>query len=149
MSIYSGGKMLRFNQIIKISGLVLIFAVNSFAGEKEITDMINQYLNNAKGGEIGVVEDLISDDADFIRINNIINQKKIHSKSDFLEIVKSGKFCNWASETNVRLVDFQENIAVAQIEYKNSKLIQKEYLTVVLSDDEWEIVNSVCSLSKK
>jgi hypothetical protein len=141
--------MLKFSQIIKIFGITILFSFNAFAADNAVNDMLNQYLKNAKMGEITTVDNFISDDAEFIRINNIINKKNNHSKSDFLDIVKSGKFCNWASETNVKMVDVSGDIAVAHVEYKNSKLVQNEYLTLLFADNEWKIVNSVCSLSKK
>lgn len=141
--------MLKFNQVIKILGVVILFSVNSFAADNAVNDMVNQYLSSAKKGEISTFENFISEDAEFTRINNIINERNSHSKSDFLDIVKSGKFCNWASETNVKLVDVSGDIAVAHVEYKNSKLVQNEYLTLLLDDNEWKIVHSVCSLSKK
>lgn len=141
--------MLKLDQIIKILAVVILFSVNSFAADNAVNDMVNQYLNSAKKGEISSFENFISDDAEFTRINNIINKRNNHSKSDFLDIVKSGQFCNWASETNVKLVDVSGDIAVAHVEYKNSKLVQNEYLTILLADNEWKIVHSVCSLSKK
>lgn len=141
--------MSKFSQIIKIFGVLIVFSMNAFASDNAVNDMVNQYLKNAKMGEISTVDNFISDDAEFIRINNIINKMDNHSKSDFLDIVKSGKFCNWASETNVKMVDVSGDIAVAHVEYKNSKLVQNEYLTLLFADNEWKIVNSVCSLSKK
>lgn len=141
--------MSKFSQIVKIFGVVLLFSINSFAADNAVTDMVNQYLKSAKTGELATVDNFISEDAEFTRINNIINKMNNHSKSDFLDIVKSGQFCNWASETNVKFVDVSGDIAVAHLEYASSKLIQNEYLTLIFSDNEWKIVNSVCSLSKK
>ena len=128
--------------------LLALFAITTFAGEKEVKDVVNQYLTTAKGKEVKAMDKIVSENADFIRINNIINKSENHNKSDFLDIVKSGKFCSWASTTDVKIVDEKENIAVVSVEYKSAKLVQNEYITLVLTDGNWEIVNSVCSLSK-
>jgi len=141
--------MKKNNLTVKIFVLLALFAITTFAGEKEVTDVVNQYLTTAKGKEVKAIDKIVSENADFIKINNIINKRENHNKSDFLDIVKSGTFCNWASATNVKLVDEQENIAVAYVEYESEKLVQNEYITLVLTDGNWEIVNSVCSLSKK
>ena len=143
------GKMKKNNGTVKVFVLMALFAITTFAGEKEVTDVVNQYLTATKGKEVKAIDKIVSENADFIRINNIINKRENHNKSDFLDIVKSGKFYSWSSTTNVKLVDQQETIAVAYIEYESKKLVQNEYITLVLSDGNWEIVNSVCSLSKK
>lgn len=141
--------MRKNNGTVKVFALMALFAITTFAGEKEVTDVVNQYLTAAKGKEVNAIDKIVSESADFISINNIINKRENHNKSEFLDIVKSGKFGSWTNTTNVKLVDQQETIAVAYIEYESKKLVQNEYITLVLSDGNWEIVNSVYSLSKK
>ncbi len=141
--------MKKNNRTVTVFVLMALFAITTFAGEKEVTDVVNQYLMAAKGKEVKAIDKIVSESADFISINNIINKRENYNKSDFLDIVKSGKFGSWTSTTNVKLVDQQETIAVAYIKYECKKLVQKEYITLVLSDGNWEIVNSVYSLSKK
>lgn len=137
------------NQASKILLVITFFTSAVFAGEKEVSNAVNLYVKNAKAKEVSAVEKMIDNNADFIRMNNIINEKKMYGKGDFLDIVKSGTFCTWASDMNVKVLDYQNDMALACIEYENSKLIQKEYLTLVFNNDNWQIVSSVCSLSKK
>lgn len=136
-------------QASKILLAITFFSSVVLAGEKDVTDMVNLYVKNAKEKEVSAVDKMIDDNANFIRMNNIISEKQIFGKGDFLDIVKSGTFCTWANEMNVKVLDYQNDMALASIEYENSKLVQREYLTLVNNNDHWQIVNSVCSLSKK
>lgn len=141
--------MKRLNGVFVVFGMMVMLSVMSFASEKDVTDKVNEYVKTAKAKEVKAVKDLLSDKAGFIRVNSIINKKNVHDKGEFLDLVKAGNFCNWSTETNVKVVDVKENMAMATVEYTNKKLIQTEYLTLLLNEGNWEIVNSVCSLSKK
>lgn len=141
--------MKRLNGGFLVFVMMVLLSVMSFASEKDVTDKVNEYVNTAKNKEVKVVDKLVSDDANFVRINSIINKKNVHSKSDFLDLVKDGNVCSWASDTNVNIIEVQNSMAVASVEYSNKRLVQTEYLTLVLNDGNWEIVNSVSSLAKK
>lgn len=141
--------MKRLSNLFMIFIVMVLLSAMNFANEQDVTTLVNEYIKTAKAKEVKVVDKFLSDNADFIRINSIINKRNVHDKDDFLDLVKAGNFCNWSTETNVKIVDVKDNMAMATIEYANNKLIQTEYLTLVLNEGNWEIVNSVCSLSKK
>lgn len=141
--------MKRLNGGFLVFGMMVLLSVMSFGSEKDVTDKVNEYVKTAKSKEVKAVDKLVSDDADFIHINSIINKKNVNDKNDFLALVKAGNVCSWASDTNVKIIEVNSSMAVASVEYSNKRLVQTEYLTLVLNDGNWEIVNSVSSLAKK
>jgi Putative lumazine-binding len=141
--------MEKLNQAILIL-LVLIFGVsNLFANEKEVTARINQYLSAINEMETTVLDNLVNDEAIITIINKIVGKKELLSEKDYMKIVKSGKVGGWVRSTDVKIVSLQNELAIAYIESESNKLIRKEFLTLVIEDGNWEIVNSVSSLSKK
>jgi Putative lumazine-binding len=140
--------MKSLNQVFVIFGMMVLLSVSSFASEKDVTDLVNEYVRSVKEKEVKSVDKLINDDANFIKINTIINKKNVNDKDEFLKVVKSGHFCSSATETNVNIVEYQDAMAIACVEYESNKIVVKEFLTLVLSEGNWEVVNSVCSLKK-
>lgn len=141
--------MKKLNQAILILAILILGVTNSFANEKEVTDKINQYLGDIKAKETTALANFINDNTNFTMINNILGKKELLNEKDYLQSVKTGKVGIWVTSTDVKLVDLREEFAIAYIESESEKLIRKEYLTLVLADGNWEIVNSVSSLSKK
>jgi Putative lumazine-binding len=140
--------MKRLNQVFVIFGMMVLLSVSSFANEKDVTDLVNEYIRGVKEKEVKSVDKLINDDANFIKINTIINKKNVNDKDEFLKVVKAGHFCSSATETNVKIVEYEDAMAIACVDYEGNRIVVKEFLTLVLSEGKWEVVNSVCSLKK-
>lgn len=141
--------MRKLNQGILILSILFLAFTSMFASENAVTDKVNQYLDAVKAKEASTLEDFVNSEANFIVINNILGKKELLSDDDYLKEVKAGKIGLWVTSSEVKFVDLKDKLAVAYIESENTKLIRKEYLTLVLEDGNWEIVNSVSSLSKK
>ena len=90
--------MKHLNDSLKIFAIMSLFVINTFAGEREVTNRVNEYINTTKSKDMTLIGNMISDNAEFIRVNKILNQKEVGNKSDFLKNVQSGKFCGWASK---------------------------------------------------
>jgi len=141
--------MKTLNQTMLILTILIVGITTSFASENAVTDKVNQYLNAVKAKEASTLDDFVNSEANFIVINNILGKKELLSENDYLKDVKTGKIGLWVASSEIKFVDLKDKLAVAYIESENKKLIRKEYLTLVLEDGNWEIVNSVSSLSKK
>ena len=66
--------MKSLNSFIKCISLLVIFGINLFASEDVVTKKVNEYLNTIKAKDLKVAESMIDDEADFIRVNKIINK---------------------------------------------------------------------------
>ena len=135
--------------LIPILVVSIFSSINVFASDDVITEKVNTYLKAMKESDTKVFDNLISDEADFIKINQIMNSTEITDKEDFLNIIKKKNLNSFAKNITIKIIDVQDAMAVALVEYQNNRIIKKEYLTFVNTDDNWEIMNSVCSLSKK
>lgn len=141
--------MNKLNKVL-LAMVILIFGVtNSFAAENEVTNKINEYLNALNEKETTVLDNLVNDEANFTMINKIIGKNELLSEADYIQIVKEGKVGRWVTSTEVKIVDLQDELAIVSIVSDGKKLVGKEYLTLVLVNGNWEIVNSVSTLSKK
>lgn len=135
--------------LIPILVVSIFSSINVFASDDVITEKVNTYLKAMKESDTKVFDNLISDEADFIKINQIMNSTEITNKEDFLNITKKKNLNKFAKNITIKIIDVQDAMAVALVEYQNNRIIMKEYLTFVNKDNNWEIMNSVCSLSKK
>lgn len=135
--------------LIPILVVSIFSSINVFASDDVITEKVNTYLKAMKESDTKVFDNLISDEADFIKINQIMNSTEITNKEDFLNITKKKNLTKFAKNITIKIIDVQDAMAVALVEYQNNRIIMKEYLTFVNKDNNWEIMNSVCSLSKK
>ncbi len=135
--------------LIPILVVSIFSSINVFASDDVITEKVNTYLKAMKESDTKVFDNLISDEADFIKINQIMNSTEITDKEDFLNIIKKKNLNSFAKNITIKIIDVQDAMAVALVEYQNNRIIKKEYLTFVNKDNNWEIMNSVCSLSKK
>ena len=135
--------------LIPILVVSIFSSINVFASDDVITEKVNTYLKAMKESDTKVFDNLISDEAEFINMNLIINSTEIRNKEDFLSIVKKKNLNSFAKNITIKIIDVQDAMAVALVEYQNDRIIKKEYLTLVNKDNNWEIMNSVCSLSKK
>ena len=135
--------------LIPILVVSIFSSINVFASDDVITEKVNTYLKAMKESNTKVFDNLISDEADFIKINQIMNSTKIANKEEFLKIIKKKNLNSFAKNITIKIIDVQDAMAVALVEYQNDRIIKKEYLTLVNKDNNWEIMNSVCSLSKK
>ena len=129
--------------------LVLSIVSSVVFANNDANEAVEQYINCLKSKNSSLYEKLVSNDANFLKVNQIVKKNEIFNKDDFLKFVKSGGYCSWAKDIDVRSVDLQGKLAVAYIEYSNDKLMQKEYVTLVQTEEGWNVVSSVCSLSKK
>lgn len=139
----------KLHLLIPILVVSIFSSINVFASDDVITEKVNMYLKAMKESDTKVFDNLISDEADFINMNLIMNSTEIIDKEDFLSIIKKKNLNSFAKNITIKIIDVQDAMAVALIEYQNERIIKKEYLTFVNKDNNWEIMNSVCSLSKK
>lgn len=141
--------MKKLVQAIIVLTILVSSVSNLFASENEVKSTINQYLTAINNKEAGTVEDISNDETTFTMINSIIGKKEIMSEEDYTQFVKDGKAGAWVTNTDIKFVDLQGNLAVALVEFEGKSLVRKEYLTLVMTDGKWEIINSVSSLAKK
>lgn len=139
----------KLHLLIPILVVSIISSINVFASDDVITEKVNMYLKAMKESDTKVFDNLISDEADFINMNLIMNSTEITDKEDFLSLIKKKNLNSFAKNITIKIIDVQDAMAVALIEYQNDRIIKKEYLTFVNKDNNWEIMNSVSSLSKK
>jgi hypothetical protein len=141
--------MKKLNQTIVIL-LVLIFGVlNLFAADNQITEKVNQYLNALTQQETTTLDTYINNEANFTMFNNIVNSQENHNKADYLKLVKDGQIGIWAKSTEVKDVKVNGDMAVVYLVSEIRNVTRQEYLTLINSKGNWEIVSSVSTLSKK
>ncbi|MCW8850134.1 MAG: nuclear transport factor 2 family protein [Melioribacteraceae bacterium] len=141
--------MKRLIQAIIVITILISGMSNIFANEQDVKSTVNQYLNAVNDKEATLVDNLSNDETTFTMINSIIGKKEILSESDYLQFVEDGKAGAWVTNSEIKFVDLQDNLAVALVEFEGKSLLRKEYLTLAMTDGKWEIINSVSSLSKK
>ena len=141
--------MKKLNQAILLFTILIIGVSNSFASEKDVTDQVNQYLSAVNQKETKTLDEFIDDEANFTMLNKIIGKKELLNEKDYLKFVKDGKVGSWVTGSSVKSVNVQGDLAVAYVESEGKTLIRKEYVTLVFSEGNWEIINSVSALSKK
>ena len=141
--------MKKLNQAIILFTILIIGVSNSFATEKDVTDQVNQYLSAVNQKETKTLDEFIDDEANFTMLNKIIGKKELLNEKDYLKFVKDGKVGSWVTGSSVKSVNVQGDLAVAYVESEGKTLIRKEYVKLVFSEGNWEIINSVSALSKK
>ena len=141
--------MKKLIQAVIVITILLSGLSNLFASEQDVKSTVNEYLTAVSNKEASIVDNLSSDETTFTMLNGIIGKKEILSEDDYAQFVKDGKAGAWVTNTDIKFVDLQGNLAVALVEFEGKSLVRKEYLTLVLTDGKWEIINSVSSLSKK
>ena len=141
--------MKRLIQAIIVITILISGMSNIFASEQDVKSTVNQYLNAVNDKEASLVDNLSNDETTFTMINSIIGKTETLSEKDYLQFVEEGKAGAWVTNSDVQFVNFQDNLAVALVEFVGKSLVRKEYLTLVMTDGKWEIINSVSSLSKK
>lgn len=141
--------MKKLIQAIIVATILVSGVSNLFASEQEVKTTLNQYLTAVNNKEASIVDNLSNDETKFTMINSIIGKTETLSEKDYLQFVEEGKAGAWVTNSDVQFVNFQDNLAVALVEFVGKSLVRKEYLTLVMTDGKWEIINSVSSLSKK
>ncbi len=141
--------MKKLIQAIIVTTILVSGVSNLFASEQEVKTTLNQYLTAVNNKEASIVDNLSNDETKFTMINSIIGKTETLSEKDYLQFVEEGKAGAWVTNSDVQFVNFQDNLAVALVEFVGKSLVRKEYLTLVMTDGKWEIINSVSSLSKK
>jgi hypothetical protein len=141
--------MKKLIQAIIVITILLSGLSNLIASEQEVKSTVNQYLTAVNNKEASIVDNLSNDETTFTMINSIIGKTETLSEKDYLQFVEEGKAGAWVTSSDVQFVNLQDNLAVALVEFEGKSLVRKEYLTLVMTDGKWEIINSVSSLSKK
>ena len=140
--------MKKFNQAILLLTILIIGVSNSFAADNDVENKINQYLSAVNQKETKKLDTFINDEANFTMLNKIVNKNELLNEKDYLKFIEDGKSA-WITSSKVKDVNVQGDLAVAYIESEGKTLVRKEYVTLVNSDGNWEIINSVSALSKK
>ncbi|MCB0746614.1 MAG: nuclear transport factor 2 family protein [Ignavibacteriales bacterium] len=140
--------MKKFNQAILLLTILIIGVSNSFAADNDVENKINQYLSAVNQKETKTLDTFINDEANFTMLNKIVNKNELLNEKDYLKFIEDGKSA-WITSSKVKDVNVQGDLAVAYIESEGKTLVRKEYVTLVNSDGNWEIINSVSALSKK
>ncbi|MCB0743717.1 MAG: nuclear transport factor 2 family protein [Ignavibacteriae bacterium] len=140
--------MKKFNQAILLLTILIIGVSNSFAADNDVENKINQYLSAVNQKETKTLDTFINDEANFTMLNKIVNKNELLNEKDYLKFIEDGKSA-WITSSKVKDVNVQGDLAVAYIESEGKTLVRKEYVTLVNSNGNWEIINSVSALSKK
>ncbi|MCB0752335.1 MAG: nuclear transport factor 2 family protein [Ignavibacteriae bacterium] len=140
--------MKKFNQAILLLTILIIGVSNSFAADNDVENKINQYLSAVNQKETKTLDTFINDEANFTMLNKIVNKNELLNEKDYLKFIEDGKSA-WVTSSKVKDVNVQGDLAVAYIESEGKTLVRKEYVTLVNSNGNWEIINSVSALSKK
>jgi hypothetical protein len=141
--------MQKLNQALILLFFLIIGTSNLFASEKDVTDKVNQYLSALNQKETKTLDVYINNDANFTLFNNIVGAQEHLNKNDYIKFVEDGQVGVWTSNTEVKSVNEQGNLAVAYIESESKNLVRQEYLTLINTNGNWEIISSVSTLSKK
>lgn len=141
--------MRKLNQTLIILLTLIIGTSNLFAADNAVTDRVNQYLSALSQKESTAADNCICNEANFTMFNNIVGEKEHFNKEDFLKQLQNGDVGVWAKKSEIKDVKVSGNLAVVYLESEIKNLSRQEYLTLVNSEGNWEIVSSVSSLSKK
>ena len=141
--------MKKLNHLTILLLIFVVGATNLFASEKDVTDKVNQFLNTSQQKETKTIDNIVCDEVNFTMVNGIIGKKEILTKEDYLRFVLAGKADGWSPRTEIKSVDIQGDLAAVYLEADATNLMRREYLTLIMSNGEWKIVNSVSTLSKK
>lgn len=137
----------------KISSLVMVLVVfltfsSIFAGEKEVRDAVNKYVTSINSKDDGGLNDVLYKSVMIVGVNKIINKSDDYNKDSFVAAVKSGRIGGWGKDINIKMVNDNDRVATAYVEISNAKLVQREYVTLVLDGGKWKITGSVYSIEK-
>lgn len=129
--------------------LVVLLSVSLVAGEQEVKDAVNKYMDGISKKNTSALENVIYEKATFIAVNKIINKQDDMDRENFVKFVKAGRIGGWGKDIAIKSVNAQETIATAYVEIANDKLIQKECITLLIVDGSWKVSSSVYSIAKK
>ncbi len=142
--------MKSLNNLMKFFFLLIFsFSISAIAGEKEVKDAVNKYMDGVSKKNSSALEEVIYENANFVAINKIINKQDDMDRDTYVKFVKAGRIGGWGKDIVIKSVNAQETIATAYIEITNSKLIQKEFVTLLKIEGTWKISNSAYSIAKK
>lgn len=140
--------MKKITTILIVLSFIAIFATPLFAGENEVKQAVNSYIEAVNKRDQGTLNSLIVNGAKFCWVNKIINKNEEGDKNTFVKNVSEGKIGGWGKDIAIKSINDQDKIAVAYVEISSAKLMQREYISLVNVNGKWMVVSSVFSIEK-
>jgi hypothetical protein len=145
----------RAKRIFSITFILMLIPILTVFGQYEtqpevdaVKQVVKEYVKSIDKKMPDNLEKLLMYDASIIGYDNILLKEKNFDREGFVDQLVEDKIGGYDRNLNIVSVDINDRTAMAEANITDTKVDQKEYISLIKNNGKWKIANITFSREK-